>query len=263
MPESLPWLESLIEFCVIFAATYGVFVALYFLVGFFFDWLNAKHPDRRIQKNRRGEERRWQEMRSSVLSLFVTCFCLVFGIFAQRQGWTIAPVAIWSWWSIPLLVLSIVLFDGWFYFAHRLMHTKVLYPYHLEHHRSVAPTVWSNYSDNPVDAFAQQSYFLFVMFFVPIPWQLLALQRIYDHFNGMIGHSGFEYFAGRMARWPSVLVCTVFHDQHHSAFNYNFSNFFSFWDRVLGTLHPRYDEMVEVFETPEGRKTADTAKIVK
>ncbi len=40
----------------------------------------------------------------------------------------------------------------------------------------------------------------------------------------------------------------TFHDQHHSRFRYNYANFFSFWDRVMGTLDPKYDAAVKGFE---------------
>ena len=71
----------------------------------------------------------------------------------------------------------------------------------------------------------------------------------------MIGHCGFEYFAASTARYPSPLLCTTFHDQHHSGFRYNYANYFSFWDRVLGTLAPNYDQRVKTFEDEAPRIT--------
>jgi sterol desaturase/sphingolipid hydroxylase (fatty acid hydroxylase superfamily) len=78
--------------------------------------------------------------------------------------------------------------------------------------------------------------------------------RLYDHFNGMIGHSGFEFAASKWTRIPSPFVCTLFHDQHHKHFNTNYANFFSFWDRVMGTLDKQYDSGVDRWAAapPEG-----------
>src|SRR5690606_19435929 len=188
--------------------------------------------------------------RQSLLSLTVTDFCLAMGLFAQWKGWTfVAPLEV-SWWSVPLtFVISIVAFDAWFYWAHRFMHTKLMYRFHAEHHRSVAPTVWSTYNDSLVDAFVMQSYYLWALFILPIPGIVLIAHRLYDHFNGTLGHSGFEFWAAPWSRLPSPMVCVTFLDQHHSRFRYNYANYFSFWDRLCGTIDPKYDETVKVFET--------------
>jgi sterol desaturase/sphingolipid hydroxylase (fatty acid hydroxylase superfamily) len=75
----------------------------------------------------------------------------------------------------------------------------------------------------------------------------------------MVGHSGFEYFASKSSRFPSPLICTTFHDLHHSQFHYNYGNFFSFWDRICGTVHPKYDVLVrsmeETGEIPDSEET--------
>lgn len=233
-------------FLAIWAAVYAATVGLYFGQGALLIRINNRNPDRRIQKTRRGEDRARVEILQSLKSLTVTCGCLAGGLWLQWMGWTIWPPLELTWVSaIGMFVVSIVLFDAWFYWGHRLMHWRPLYKHHFWHHRSVAPTVWSNYSDSMPDALAMQSYYLIAPVILPIPALALIAHRLWDHINGQIGHSGFEYFADRTTRFPSPMVCVTFHDQHHEAFNHNFANFFSFWDRVCGTIHPRYDEAVE------------------
>ena len=83
---------------------------------------------------------------------------------------------------------------------------------------------------------------------LPIPWQVLVVQKLYDRISGMLGHAGFEHFASSAGRAPWPLASTVFHDQHHSSFRHNFAHTFSWWDRWAGTLHPRYDATVQRFE---------------
>jgi Delta7-sterol 5-desaturase len=241
--------EALADLAVLWLVVYAVTVVGYLGLGLALDALNRRNPGRRIQPARRGEERARIEIVQSLKSLVVTCFCLAAGLWAQARGWGLFPpfdLTVWS--AAGMFVASIIAFDAWFYWGHRLMHWRPLYRHHLWHHRSVAPTVWSNYSDSLVDAFAMQSYYLVAPLLLPIPAAVLVAHRIYDHVNGMIGHSGFEYFAGRGARYPSPFVCTTFHDQHHERFGYNYANFFSFWDRAMGTLHPDYERRVEVFE---------------
>lgn len=184
------------------------------------------------------------------------------GIFVSVNGYTfVTPLAL-SWWSaIAMFVVSVVIFDAWFYWAHRFMHTPLMYRFHAEHHRSVAPTVWSTYSDDLVDAFVMQSYYLWAPLVLPIPVEVLIAHRLWDHFNGTIGHSGFEFYASPLSRMPSPMVCVTFHDQHHSRFKYNYANFFSFWDRICGTIDPRYDEAVKTFEVASiGRGKSSNAR---
>lgn len=231
---------------VLWVAFYAATVALYFGLGGVLIAINKRHPERRIQKHRRGEDRARQDIRESMKSLVITSGCIAGGVWLQWMGWTIWPPLELTWWSaIGMFAVSVVLYDAWFYWGHRLMHWRPLYKHHFPHHRSVAPTVWSTDSSSPVDTFAMQSYYLVAPIFLPIPAVALIAHRFWDHVNGQIGHSGFEYFADRTTRFPSPMVCVTFHDQHHEHFNYNFANFFSIWDRLCGTLHPAYDDKVK------------------
>lgn len=234
---------------------YSFTVVTYFALGYGITWLNERNPERKIQKGRGSDKRRKAEIRQSLKSMFSACLPLTIGLYAQQKGWAPAPWTL-SWWNaLPLFVLSMILYDAWFYFMHRLLHTKWLYPLHALHHKSVAPTIWATYSEDVLDNFLLQSFSAVVVFAVPFPPLVLIAHRLFEHFNGMIGHCGFEYFATSTARHPSPLLCTTFHDQHHQSFRYNYANYFSFWDRLLGTLAPNYDQRVKTFEDEAPRIT--------
>jgi sterol desaturase/sphingolipid hydroxylase (fatty acid hydroxylase superfamily) len=191
----------------IWALSYLAHLAAYFGLGLLLVAINRSHPERRLQKHERGETRARVEIRQSMISLSVTSFWVAFGIFAQVDGLTLWAATTPSFWSLVLmLALSVVLYDAWFYWGHRLMHTRALIRHHRFHHLSRAPTVWSNYSDGLVDAFAMQSYYLIAPLFLPLSPLVLILHRLFDHVNGQIGHSGFEYFAGPSTRFPSPMV---------------------------------------------------------
>ncbi|MEI3855651.1 MULTISPECIES: sterol desaturase family protein [unclassified Ensifer] len=243
------FLEDSLTFVALLAVIYAATVLVYFILGYGITWLNDRNPERRIQKGRRGEKRKAIEIRQSMASILVTCTSVAIGLFAQHQGWTFFSPWDFSWWTaVPLFLLCMVLFDAWFYFAHRLLHTKAFYKYHLLHHRSVAPTVWSNDSIGLVDTALSQGYYAVITFLVPFPPIILLAHRLFDQINGTFGHAGFEYFASRTARYPWPMLCTTYHDQHHAEFKYNYANYFSFWDRVMGTVAPNYDRRVEEFE---------------
>lgn len=243
-------MELFLSYLTVFAVIYAVMVFVYFTTGFAVTAFNTRHPDRRIQKHRDGAKRIRLEIRASMSALATSSTLLSAGYFAQMQGWTLFEPLALSWWSFPLMfVVCLVLFDGWFYWGHRLLHLPSLYKWHVPHHRSVAPTVWSNDSSTTIDTLIEHGFYLVVWFVLPVPALSLFALRLFDQISGMIGHSGFEYFASKSSRWPSPLICTTFHDLHHSQFHYNYGNFFSFWDRMMGTVHPKYDRFVRDMET--------------
>jgi lathosterol oxidase len=241
---------GVLDFLCLLGSVIAAIVVIMLGTGLFFEIMNRRHPERKIQKHR-VNERKWQELSHAPGSIFVLCLCFSAGLFAQWQGWTPAPLPL-SLWSAPLLLgLSVLFYDAWFYWIHRLLHSKPMFRFHALHHTSVAPTVWTNHHETLMEAFLNQAYYALIVFVLPIPWQMLVLQKIYDQISGMLGHAGYEHFASPAARTPWPLASTVFHDQHHGYFRFNYAHTFSFWDRLMGTLHPRYDATVATFEPGE------------
>ena len=221
-------------------------VAILLVTGAFFEFINARHPERKIQT--RVNKNKWRELAYAPGSISMISITFAGGLFCQWQGWSMTPLPL-TWWSIPLtLGASMLLYDTWFYWIHRLLHWKPMYRFHTLHHTSVAPTVWTNHHETIVEGVLNQSFYTLIVFVLPIAWPVLVAQKIYDQVSGMLGHAGYEHFASPLARKPWPLACTVFHDQHHGYFRYNFAHTFSVWDRWMGTLHPTYDTTVERFE---------------
>ena len=236
-----------VDFLALLAAVISVIILLMLGTGLFFEIMNARHPERKIQKHR-VNERKWEELVHAPGSILMLSTCFALGLFLQAQGYALVPLDL-SWWSAPLtLGISVLLYDAWFYWVHRLLHWKPMFRFHALHHTSVAPTVWTNHHETLVESGLNQLYYVLIVFVLPIPWQMLVLQKIYDQISGMLGHAGYEHFASPSARAPWPLASTVFHDQHHGYFRFNYAHTFSFWDRIMGTLHPRYDATVEHFE---------------
>ena len=251
--------SGIIDFLKVVGVVYVGLLMIYFGLGGFFHWLNSRHPERRIQK-RALKNQVAMEIRQSVWSLLgISCY-VAGGLFVQAKGWTLTPVTLgWGtgflWFGVCLVV-----YDAWFYWGHRMMHTDLLYRFHSWHHKSVVPTPWANNSDTVVGTFVEQSFFLFAPFFLPVPAMVLVLHKLYDHVTGIIGHVGYEYFASPTTRRPWPMLCTIFHDQHHGYFRYNYANTFSWWDRLMGTIHPDYDATVKQFEAPERKEDARSKK---
>ena len=238
------------EWAAIWAIAFAANLAAYFGLGLALDRINRAHPERRIQTGRDGMRRARAEIRESVRSIAATALCLSLAIALSRGGWTLwTPPEGAGWpWTLGAALGLILGYDAWYYWMHRLMHTERLWAWHAWHHRSVAPTVWSSDSQSLPETLLVQGFLVLATLLFPVTPAALVLHRLYDHVNGQIGHAGFEYFADRSTRFPSPMVCTAYHDLHHERFRWNFGNYFSFWDRLCGTLHPDYDGMVARLE---------------
>jgi len=244
---------GLAAFIQLWAITYGSLLILYFGFCSLFHWLNTVHPERRIQRRPMKNQIAF-EIRTSVLALASIAGYVAGGLFVQAKGWALTPLPV-TWWSVPLMFgASLVIYDTWFYWGHRLMHTPWFYRFHAQHHRSIVPTPWANNSDTFIGAMVEQLYFLVLPFILPVPAVVLIAHKVFDQVTGIAGHAGHEYFASVTSRAPWPLLCTTFHDQHHGHFSYNYANTFSWWDRVMGTVHPNYDSVVASFEGAVSRQ---------
>jgi Delta7-sterol 5-desaturase len=234
---------------------YLILVAAYFATGLTVSWLVGRISAQKIQDRRAPREQILRDLKQSIQSLAV-----IAGMFGLGQwmnevlGWGFR-FASSNWLQTALsLAASLVIFDTWFYWLHRLLHTKPFYRrIHMWHHQTTTPEVWSNNSDLMLDNFFLQSYWLVAHFILPIAPGVLLAHKLYDQITGVIGHSGYE-LAGLTAWPPSPLLSATHHDQHHRYVRCNFGTHFTLWDRLMGTLHPRHD--VEVRRNIGGGETS-------
>ncbi|MBX9815864.1 MAG: hypothetical protein A4S12_10770 [Proteobacteria bacterium SG_bin5] len=218
---------------------------------------------RRIQARRATAADRWREFRQSceTIAVFAVVNLLTFamvrsGLIPINRG---AP-------DVPILLAQVaamvVLHDAWFYWMHRTLHLRQLFrATHAAHHRSRTPTSWAAYSFAPGEAVAESIYipimFLAISWAAPIqPWSVFIFLG-HQIARNAIGHSGFELaWPGFTRSWlTGWLTTTTHHDLHHTEGRYNFGLYFTWWDRMMGTEHPRYHEKFEA--VVERRATAE------
>jgi sterol desaturase/sphingolipid hydroxylase (fatty acid hydroxylase superfamily) len=226
------------------AVVYGALLATYLATCLIVTRLNRSAP--KIQQLRQtppAQIRR--DRKQSVVSLAVIAALFGCGHWSHTTlGWGLRP-----WPGVGgtalSLIASLLLFDAWFYWLHRLIHTRLFYRrVHQWHHLTVVPVVWSNNSDRLIDNLFLQSYWLVAHLLIPIAPAALFAHKIYDQITGIIGHSGYEH-GGRWCRPPSPLVGVTHHDQHHQFYRCNYATHFTLWDRLMGTLHPEHDRTLE------------------
>ena len=246
-------------FLILLVTSYAVLLGIYFLFGkVISSWNQRLGLFKKIQAKNSSEVDINRDVIQSSKSLFFIALMISGGLFCQQMGFTMRPAHLTPLTSLLWFLASMLIFDTWFYWGHRLLHTKVFYRHiHAWHHRSVTPTVWSNNSDTFLDDLILQSYFFFAPFLLPVPGAILVAHKIYDQITGMIGHSGYEYSANPSSRFPFPLLGVTFHDQHHESFFYNYATHFSIWDRLMKTIHPAYDQRIKDFE----KSSVDSSEI--
>lgn len=210
-------------------------------------------PVRSVQKpGRRRPGQARKEALHSILPLAVKAAILtiveklhVAGIGLQYSGSINRP-----FYLMLTIVLLDVVHDTWFYWTHRLLHTRPLYTtVHLRHHLSVAPTPFAGYSFHILEAALVFANEIIVIFLFPIHAGLHRIYHLYTTVIHIAGHAGYEIapfiptlegiVAAISVRKGKERLNTVqHHDLHHSYPNKNFSLYFTHWDKWLGTEHP-------------------------
>jgi len=144
----------------------------------------------------------------------------------------------WFWLSIPLMLL---LHDTFFYWLHRFMHTPLLFKrMHRVHHQSIYPTAFAAYSFHPYEALGEALIVTAIVYILPVhALAFLIFQSVSTAYN-VYGHCGREFYPQSMAvhwlgRW---LNTSTLHAHHHLRARNNYGLYFTFWDRLMGTLEP-------------------------
>jgi sterol desaturase/sphingolipid hydroxylase (fatty acid hydroxylase superfamily) len=253
----------------VFTAGYaGHFIRYVLMAGgvfvLFYVWRHRRLRALKIQPAYPGGGEMRREIGFSLLSMAV--FALVgVGVFLMyRAGWTKLHLDIgrhgWGWLAFST-VLLIFAHDAYFYWTHRLMHWKPLFPLvHRVHHLSHTPTPWAAFAFHPIEAVIQAA--VFPLFILVVPAHPLTALVWLFYMTGMnvLGHCGFEilprgFTRHPVSRWHNT---TVHHDMHHRHVHCNYGLYYNLWDRLMGTNHPRYEEE---FERVKGRAARDGLRL--
>ncbi len=164
---------------------------------------------------------------------------------------------------VVLVVGLIVCHDAYFYWTHRLLHSKPLATVHWVHHRSRTPTVWAAYSLHPVEAMLNAPYLVIAAAIIPLdPIALVTFVTIMISVSA-IGHCGRELYPRRPDGSPRFawLNTVTNHDLHHERSRGNFGFYFTFWDRLMRTEDPLSRERFAMSSQRGGRyPTASTPR---
>jgi sterol desaturase/sphingolipid hydroxylase (fatty acid hydroxylase superfamily) len=227
-------------------------------------WAGARWTaSRRIQKRTAGMSDRRREILHSLMSVAIFAIWGMATLAMNKAGVIHLAFAAPPLWRAALEFIGIVLaHDAYFYWMHRGLHTRAMFHRaHFTHHLSRTPTPWAAYSFAPMEGAFEGMFLPLFLLFVPMHGIVVLAFLIHQIARNVIGHSGHELAWPGFTRSPLTgwLTTTTHHDLHHSQGGYNFGLYFTWWDRWMGTEHPRYHD---AFETAAVAWRKDTRRSV-
>ncbi len=179
----------------------------------------------------------------SIISMFF--FAIIKSGNSQIYGDMSNYGMVYFWVSIPMII---ILHDAYFYWTHRLMHWKPIFKHvHLIHHKSTDPTPWAAFAFHPLEAVVQGSFFPILALIIPVHPIAILTWVLYQFALNVLGHLGYEilpkgFTKSKLTFWHNT---GTHHNMHHKYFSCNYGLYFNIWDRLMGTNHPKYDEIFE------------------
>lgn len=225
---------------------YTLFAGAAFVI-FYLVWKKAWH-------NLRIQERypAFRKIRHEVMHSLITA--TVFGglgvaiYFLHRAGYTriYTDVHEYGWmYLISSFFLLTLIHDTYFYWMHRLMHHPRLFGLlHKVHHISNNPTPWAALSFHPLEAMVEIGIIPLAVLVLPLHPLALLTFSTWSLFFNVMGHLGYELFPEGFVRHPvgKWFNTSTHHNLHHSRSNCNYGLYYNFWDRLLGTNAPDYEQ---------------------
>ena len=205
---------------------------------------------RRIQKKFPQKGDYYRDIFFSLISI---------GIFAAVSVWTFTTIGPYtnlyrnySDYSPTYYAFTFVwmffLHDAYFYWAHRLMHHPVLFKWvHLTHHKSNNPSPWTAYAFHPLEAVMEAAIVTIFAFSIPIHRSAILFYMIFQIAYNVYGHLGYEIMPANLnnhwlGKWFNT---SVSHNMHHKYSVKNYGLWTTIWDRLCGTMHPKYEEVYD------------------
>jgi sterol desaturase/sphingolipid hydroxylase (fatty acid hydroxylase superfamily) len=159
-------------------------------------------------------------------------------------------------WYLPVSVgVYLFLHDTYFYWTHRLMHQKRVFPImHRVHHESRPPTPWASFSFHPYESVLGAIFLPALALVIPIHIGAVLFILTVMTLAAVLNQSGYEIFPRWWLRgWPGHhLITAAHHDLHHKHFSCNYGLYFRFWDKLMRTdiMESEYDFLAPSAEVP-------------
>lgn len=234
------WIAYLVS-----ALRYFFFAGLSYLL--FYIWKRQQFHKFKIQPADPKKSAISTELKYSISTIFIFATVAILVMRSPLTGYTRVYYQV-SDYSVGYFIFSvfaaIFIHDTYFYWTHRLMHWKVIFPYvHHIHHKSHNPTPLAAFSFHPLEALVEIGVLPVIVFIMPIHPIALGIFGTYMIVLNVIGHLGFELMPEGFVQRPvlKLMNTSTHHNMHHHYSKCNYGLYFSIWDRLMGTLHRQYE----------------------
>jgi sterol desaturase/sphingolipid hydroxylase (fatty acid hydroxylase superfamily) len=193
----------------------------------------------------------WNEFKWSAWTLVIFSLTGVITYYEKKAGYTYIynDIMEYGWGYLIFSVFAMILIhDTYFYWAHRFMHLKWVFPYvHKVHHESLNPSPWAAFSFHPIEAVMEAAIVPIIIHIMPAHGIAILSFLVYMTFMNAFGHNGFEVYPSGFTKnlftgWNNT---PTHHNMHHRYFNCNYGLYFNWWDKICGTNHEKYHETFE------------------
>lgn len=144
------------------------------------------------------------------------------------------------------LVFGVAALDFCGYRAHRLLHQSWLgWQFHRVHHSEAAVDVTTAFRQHPGETLWRILWQLAAVVIFSLPLWVVAVYLTLSGLNAQLEHANVRLRDRADGLLRLFVVTPNMHKAHHSRMqketDTNYSNIFSFWDRLCGTYTPRVD----------------------
>lgn len=176
----------------------------------------------------------WEEIKVSLKAMPLIALLTVPIYIAEWAGKTkvyrgIEPYG-WGYFFFSI-ALFLAFTDCGIYWIHRTLHIGAFYKYlHKVHHNFLSPSPFAAVAFHPIDGWLQSvPYHLFVLLF-PLNNRLYLGLFMFVQLWTISIHDRVSF-----APLDGIINGSAHHACHHDAFNYNYGQYFTFWDRLFHT----------------------------
>ena len=159
----------------------------------------------------------------------------------ERKGFGLFQLFGFS--PLMTLILGVAALDFFGYWAHRLLHQSWLgWQFHRVHHSEAAVDVTTAFRQHPGETVWRILWQLAAVSVFGLPLWVVVVYLTLSALNAQLEHANIKLSDGVDSVLRLLIVTPNMHKAHHSRrqleTDTNYSNIFSFWDRLCGTYTP-------------------------